>query len=115
MAEPWDLDEAELRAVRDARLKANESLNRTDDTVQRLERLALLCQAMWEMLRERVEFSDDQLAAKVREVDLRDGREDGRRGERVLECPHCRNSVNSQSPRCVVCGQVVVAPHPFEI
>jgi hypothetical protein len=83
--------------------------------VQRLERLGLLCQAMWEMLRDRAEFSDDQLAAKVREVDLRDGREDGRIGERVLECPHCRNSVNSRSPRCVVCGHVVVTPHAFEV
>jgi hypothetical protein len=107
--------QAALSAATDAKHLADESIQRADDVLERLDKLSLLCQAMWELLSERCQVTRDELMERVLEVDLRDGRADGRIGESILECPHCKNPVNSRFPKCVVCGTTVVTQHPFEI
>ena len=82
---------------------------------RRMNRLSLLCQAMWEMLRERAEFTDDQLAAKVLEVDMRDGRGDGRIATQVHDCPSCGRKTNSKRSVCVICGAELPKAHAFEL
>ena len=56
---------------------AHEMARRTASTLLELqvtlERLSLTCRAMWELLRERTDVSEDELIAKVHELDLRDG------------------------------------------
>ena len=115
MFENWEADQLRAQSLRDASQEAIESNYRSEDVSRRLEKLSLLCQAMWELLRERAEVTDAMLAEKVLEVDLRDGRQDSRIGESVFNCPHCKSPVNSRSPRCVMCGKVVPTPHPFEV
>jgi hypothetical protein len=95
--------------------KANDGVRKAQDVDERVERLALLCQAMWELLSERCQVTRNDLVSKVVEVDLRDGREDGKIGVRVLECPKCKNPVNSRRPKCMVCGAVVATKHPFDV
>jgi hypothetical protein len=82
---------------------------------RRVERLSLLCQSMWELLRERAEFTDNQLFTKVLEVDLRDGRTDGRMNSQITDCPACGRKTNSKRSTCVICGAELKKPHPFEI
>jgi hypothetical protein len=82
---------------------------------RRVNRLSLLCQAMWEMLRERAECTDDQLAAKVLEVDLRDGRNDSRIDTQISECPSCGRNTNSRRSTCVICGAELPRAHAFEV
>jgi hypothetical protein len=82
---------------------------------KRVTRLSLHCQAMWELLRERAEFTDDQLAEKVLEVDLRDGRGDGRIATQVSDCPACGRKTNSKRTICVICGAELPRAHPFEV
>ncbi len=82
---------------------------------RRVNRLSLLCQSMWELLRERAEFTDDQLCAKVLEVDLRDGRNDGRMTSQITDCPSCGRKTNSKRSTCVICGAELKKPHPFEV
>lgn len=82
---------------------------------KRMNRLTLHCQAMWELLRERAEFTDDQLAAKVLEVDLRDGRNDGRIATQIMDCPGCGRKTNSKRSSCVICGAELPRAHVFEM
>ena len=51
---------------------------RVQSVDMQLDRLTLVCQAMWELLRERTGLTESQLLAKVTEVDLRDGKLDGK-------------------------------------
>ena len=95
--------------------QAGQSLERSQDSEERIARLALLCQAMWELLSERCQVTNNDLVRKVLEVDRRDGREDGRIGERVIDCPKCGNKVNSRRPKCVICGSVLATKQPFEV
>jgi hypothetical protein len=82
---------------------------------KRMNRLSLLCQSMWEMLRERAEFTDDQLASKMLEVDLRDGRGDGRIATQITDCPSCKRKTNSRRTTCVICGAELPKAHAFEV
>ena len=116
----WDISQQRQissanTAASSAKQKAHESIQRTDDVAERLERLSLLCQSMWELLSERCQVTKNELVSKVVEIDLRDGRQDGKMEERVLECPRCKNRVASRRPKCVVCGAVVATKHPFDV
>jgi len=82
---------------------------------QRFERLSLVCQALWEILRDRHSMSEDELKMKVLEVDLRDGTTDGKMATEVLLCPSCGNKTNSKRSVCIICGAQIPKRHVFEI
>lgn len=98
-----------------AQSKAEAVYERLAAQERRLERLALHCQAMWEMLRERAEFSEEEFINKVLEVDLRDGRTDGRMHAKPSECPNCHRMTNSRRATCVICGVELPRTHAFEV
>lgn len=109
-----DIDEAQSKAT-DANAKAHEARQDVHELEARLQRLSLLCQAMWELLSERGQISNNDLIRRVLEVDGRDGSTDGKIGSRIVDCPRCKNKVNSRHPRCVVCGGMIATKHPFEV
>ena len=77
----------------------------------RIERLALVTEAMWELLSQRHGFTADDLADRVRQLDLRDGHEDGKRGPLTdasqIRCPSCQAVVPGGKTKCQFCGEVV--------
>ena len=116
----WDL--RQQQQIGEAQQKAGEVQHRARDAQdlflqmdKRMNRLSLLCQAMWEMLRERAEFTEDQLAAKVLEVDLRDGHGDSRINTQIHDCPSCGRKTNSKRLVCVICGAELPKGHAFEL
>lgn len=116
----WDLKQQ--HDIYEVQSKASDAEKRTQEVrvdvhelQARLERLSLLCQAMWELLSERGQLTNNELMRRVLEVDARDGSTDGKIGARIVDCPRCQNKVNSRRPRCVVCGGVIATKHPFEV
>jgi hypothetical protein len=101
-------------AVDDAFAKAHSAEASVDQVAARLGRLALVSQALWELLRDRHGVSEEELKAKILEVDLRDGSKDGAIGTTVLSCPSCGNRTNSKRPMCIICGVPVPSKHVFE-
>ncbi len=81
---------------------------------RRFNRLALGTQAMWELLREHYGLTEETLQAKILEIDLRDGRNDGKMTTLVSECPHCRAKTNSRRAACLMCGTTLPKAHAFE-
>lgn len=71
---------------------------------QEVERLKLLNQALWELIRDRTDLTDAALTEKAQEVDLRDGMEDGRMSHTRLKCPKCGRVSSSRHWRCLYCG-----------
>ena len=94
--------------IRDVSRQARESKNEIEDLHARLDRLHLATSAMWELLCERTGLDEDDLLAKIQEVDLRDGRLDGRVDEGVnappAQCPACSRVNNSRRTTCLYCG-----------
>jgi hypothetical protein len=80
---------------------------------RRLDRLTLIAQALWEILRDRAELQDAELIDKIAEIDLRDGTQDGKISRQILDCPACRRKVSNKRAFCLYCGAQITS-NPFE-
>jgi hypothetical protein len=74
------------------------------DLTQRFDRLALVTQALSELLFERAHVSEADLAAKIDEIDMRDGTRDGRVSAASQSCPKCHRQVAGHRTTCLYCG-----------
>lgn len=84
--------------------------------VQRqVARLTLACQAMWELLRDRSDLTEEDIEAKINEIDARDGQVDGKIGIVLAECPSCGRPTNSRRDSCLMCGAPLQRQHRFEV
>jgi hypothetical protein len=79
------------------------------DLDERLDRLTMVIEAMWILLREQG-LTDEQLAAKVEELAEMNG------GVRTTtRCPSCGAAVSRTEDHCQFCGQeMAVTPNPIE-
>lgn len=77
---------------------------RVRELEHQVARLMLLNQALWELLRSRLEMTDADLEKFVREVDMRDGVEDGEITHKAVKCPECGRVSNSKHYKCLYCG-----------
>jgi len=71
-----------------------------------VERLLMITEALWGILKEQNGFDDKELQKRIVEIDLRDGRMDGRvAATPPAACPKCGRMVPKQSVRCMYCGE----------
>ena len=87
-----------------ARGRADQVAARVDELERRADRLALACQALWEILRTEHGMTDEQIRDKMGEIDLRDGVADGRITGQVTNCVNCRRPIRTTRPKCLYCG-----------
>jgi hypothetical protein len=71
---------------------------------ERIDRLVLLCSAMWTLLQDKTGVTDKELAARVTELDLRDGKLDGTIKKPPVRCRSCEAMVSREFNRCLFCG-----------
>ncbi|MFI4912526.1 MAG: hypothetical protein ACIAQZ_12745 [Sedimentisphaeraceae bacterium JB056] len=72
---------------------------------KKLDKVLLINEAMWEILRDEHGYTDEKLKKKIREVDLRDGVEDGKNQPReALTCPSCGRNSLRRNRNCMYCG-----------
>ncbi len=71
------------------------------------ERLKLVTAALWQLLKDRTGATDDDLRRYVEDVDLMDGRLDGKlRAPRELrECRACGRRIMNSAAMCLYCGE----------
>jgi hypothetical protein len=102
----WDLrQEGQIReAERSIERNAQTTEAAVADLHAALERLALLTQAMWELSRERNGVTEAELVAKVHEIDLRDGKADGRIERAGPACAKCGKTNRPRRVKCFYCG-----------
>ena len=84
----------------------------TPDLEARVDRLQLICAAMWSLLKEQHGLTEEQLAERIRRIDLLDGREDGKVSPLSARCEKCGRSVSRRNNRCIYCGHQ--PPVPFD-
>lgn len=116
MFDIWDLIQHRQiqRAEENVELARKES-DRVDERLhfesQRLEAkidaLALVCEAMWELVSERTALSRDDILSKMDEIDRRDGRADGKISGKPSRCTRCYRPVHTSQPKCMYCGAPV--------
>ncbi len=79
-----------------------------------VERLLLINEALWSILKEKTDLQDADLIRRIADIDLADGKLDGRKAKSPpRSCPHCQRVLAKHRPRCLFCGKPVEAA-PFE-
>lgn len=81
---------------------------------RRVDFLTIASQALWELVRERLEMTDEQILERIQEVDLRDGKADGKISKTVLSCPQCLRNNQSGQDHCIYCGTPLPPAQLFE-
>ncbi len=93
-------------AKRDAR-RAGATL---EELEERVGRLTLACTAMWELIRDRVGLTEEELVESIERVDLRDGVADGKHKPKGVACPACSRMNNLRHKKCMYCEAVLPPP-----
>jgi len=86
---------------------------KNQNTAVDIDKLFLITHALWELLKTEHGYTDEVLAQKVLEVDMADGRLDGKVAK--TERPNCSSCGKklSRHPTCMYCGTVNIRC-PFE-
>ena len=102
-AQVHEAQEAAGRATH-AACEAAASAERIEALEDKVDRLALICQASWELVDGINGLSEQSLMDKVEEIDARDGQVDGKATVKPPKCPKCSKPVSRKSGRCMYCG-----------
>jgi len=70
------------------------------------DRLTLVTMAMWSLLKEKTELTEEDLLKRVEEIDLSDGKIDGKFNPQTSTCPQCGRTLSARHNRCLYCGYV---------
>ncbi|MCC6970853.1 MAG: hypothetical protein IT434_11610 [Phycisphaerales bacterium] len=113
----WELSqqrriwEAEM-AAGDAKADARYANSRAIELERAVETLVMINMAMAKLLHERGVFSEQELETKVREIDLSDGKLDGKVRLDPKPCPQCKRIVAARRARCLYCGASMYDARP---
>ena len=106
----WNLTQD--RKIVEARLAASNTASTVSDVAkyvvhleERLDKLGLICRAMWSFLQEATQLSEEALMDRVKEVDLTDGKLDGKVTKPAVQCPNCGKVMSPRHHRCIWCGE----------
>ncbi len=98
------------RAASDAR-SAKRDVSHMED---RIERLSLVCMAMWSLIQDKTKLTEEDLMERVRMIDLMDGTEDGKASQTVQKCHACGRTMSPRHQKCLYCGAQKLAQSAFD-
>jgi hypothetical protein len=79
----------------------------------RVDRLALFTMAFWSLARDKLGITEEELLQRVQELDLTDGKLDGKVQHAPTECPKCGRRYSPRHARCLYCRHAVPSPTPL--
>lgn len=91
----------------DASSAARSARSKVGDLEMRVERMQMVCEAMWTLLREKTGLSELDLLNRVNEMDLSDGKLDGKVRRTGHKCPSCNRVIGPRFAQCMYCGQAI--------
>ncbi|MFH0908888.1 MAG: zinc ribbon domain-containing protein [bacterium] len=78
-----------------------------------IERLLMITEALWSMMKDQFEYTDQHLVARITEIDAKDGKVDGRVASLPPQaCPKCGRPSSRKRAICMYCGQAIPS-EPF--
>src|ERR1700761_735 len=88
-----------------ARADAREAVSATEVLRHDVDRLLMITEALWTLLKKEHGYTDASLVQLVNEIDLRDGKLDGKTSAAPpAPCPQCGKINSNQRMLCIYCG-----------
>lgn len=78
--------------------------NKVRELERKVNRMELRQAVLWELVRDSLKLTNVDLKHRLKEMDLRDGIEDGAVSTVPLRCPQCQRVSSSQHWKCMYCG-----------
>lgn len=98
-------------AAQSAANRAKQDVGQLED---RVDRLSLVCMAMWSLLRDKTNLTEQDLMDRVKLIDLLDGVEDGKATKTVSQCTACNRPMNPRHQKCIYCGNEKLVQSAFD-
>ena len=110
----YSSDPVALQSSGEAQRTARKAQTATEVLGNDVERLLMITEALWMLLKQQHGYSDEDLQAKIMEIDMRDGKLDGKVAKTApMPCPKCGRPMAKRRTNCIYCGEA--APiSPFE-
>ena len=115
----WEL--SRQRTTPDVGDIAGQAIRRVDDVNievktlrEAVDKLMLINRALWEIIAEERGLNDEYLTNKVNEIDLRDGKLNGKLVTAIMLCPSCERTLFKGHDRCLYCGAEYTTADPFD-
>jgi hypothetical protein len=84
------------------------------DLEHRVDKLELVCESLWEIIKEEKSLTETDLIERMSQVDLKDGKFDGKkRRENAAECSNCGRMNSKRHKKCMYCEEIFLVG-PFE-
>ena len=80
----------------------------------RLERLSLVCMAMWSLIQDKTKLTEADLLERVKMIDMMDGVEDGKASRTIQKCHACNRTMSARHRKCLYCGAEKLAQSAFD-
>ncbi len=80
----------------------------------RIERLSLVCMAMWSLIQDKTQLTEEDLLERVKMIDLMDGQEDGKASRSIQKCRACNRVMSPRHRKCLYCGEKKLAQSAFD-
>ena len=93
-----------------ARQKAHSVGEEVAELRGQVDRLQMVCEALWTLIQRQTGADEETLAQLIEEIDLRDGKADGRVRSTGSDCARCGRVVSVRTQVCIYCGSWNV-PH----
>lgn len=87
-----------------ARGQAQDAKSLVEQLEDRINRLSLLSMAAWSLASEKLGITPEEFQKRVEELDLSDGKLDGKITPQVGECPKCKKQLSKRNRSCIYCG-----------
>jgi hypothetical protein len=88
----------------EARRQSRDARDAVEELREQVDRISLFTAAIWSLANEKLGISEDQLRQRVQDIDLSDGKLDGKVAQNVGECPKCKRTLSRRNRSCIYCG-----------
>jgi hypothetical protein len=94
--------------------KAKDASYALADLRGKLSKTLMICEALWSFMHEKLGITEEELYERIRDIDLSDGKLDGKVRRKPHNCPSCDRITGRQHRECLYCGEPL-KPDLFEV
>jgi ethanolamine ammonia-lyase large subunit len=71
----------------------------------RIDKMAIIMHSMWSLIEENTNLTEEDLRKRVIEIDMTDGKLDGKVRKKPIKCKKCGSGISYKFKKCMICGE----------